>query len=59
MNEVEEVRFWLDIINGMEDSCYDYGDVPERLSRVKLKDMADVDTDDVFKLCKNHNQYKI
>jgi len=54
MNEVEEVRFWLDVINGMEDSCYDYGHVPRRLSRVKLKDMANVDEDDILKLCKEY-----
>jgi len=54
MNKVEEVRFWLDVINGMEDSCYDYGRVPNRLSRVKLKDMANVDDDDILSLCKEY-----
>lgn len=54
MNEVEEVRFWLDVIEGMRNSCHDYTEAVYKLERVKLKDMANVDDDDILMLCKEY-----
>jgi len=54
MNEIEEVRFWLDIMNGMRDSCYDYGEAVYRLERVKLVNMADLSTEDKLELANGY-----